>query len=188
MNTISTRTLHQSASKHWFIKMSLPLLLLTAMILAPYANASAISADSSRAQRDTANRIHAIQRDLTSIRQQALQANPELIAQSKKLEEKFQQKAEEIGYEPGEFITKAQEIQQQVQDQSLSEKERSELIKEFTVAKQKMTQQRRAIIADKELMAMQDQLQQDMVMAMQAHDPKTEKLIDELNRLIEAIQ
>ncbi|WP_064603334.1 hypothetical protein [Photobacterium sp. J15] len=188
MNNISTQTLHQSASKHWFIKMSLPLLFITAMVLAPFANASAISADASREQRDTVNRINAIQRDLTSIRQQTLQANPELITQSKELEAKFEQKAKEVGYEPDEFINKAQEIQELVKDSSLTEKERSELIKEFTAAKQKMAEQRQAIIADKELMTMQEQLQQDMMMAMQEQDPNTEKLVDELNRLIRTIQ
>lgn len=188
MHNISTRTQLLPATKNWFIKLSLPLLLLTAMVLAPYANASAVSADSNRAQRDTANRIHAIQRDLTSIRQQALQANPELMAQSKELEQKFQQKAEEVGYEPDKFIAKAKEIQEQVQSQTLSTEERGELIKEFAAAKKKMAEQRQAIIADKELMAMQGKLQQDTMVAMQAYDPNTKKLVEELNRLVETIQ
>lgn len=189
MHNISTQIQQFSVTtKNWFIKLSLPLLLLTAMVITPYSHASAVSADSSLAQRDTANRIHAIQRDLTSIRQQTLQANPELMAQSKQLEEKFQQKAEEVGYEPDKFITKAKEIQKQVQDKSLSTEERSELIKEFTDAKQELAEQRKAIIADKELMAMQDKLQQDTIMAMKAYDPNTEKLVEELNQLIKAIQ
>ena len=186
MHTINTRTNHLPATKSWFITLSMPLLFLTAMLLTSHANASAVSADSSQVQRDAANRIHAIQRDLTSIRQLTLQANPELMAQAKELEEKFQQKAEEVGYEPDEFIAKAKEIQEQVQDPSLTTEERRQLIKEFAAAKQKMARQREAIIADKELMAMQDKLQQETMMAMQAYDPNTEKLVEELNKLIEA--
>ncbi|MCW8327777.1 hypothetical protein MD588_03070 [Photobacterium sp. SDRW27] len=188
MHNINSQVKQQPSLKNWFIKMSLPLALLSMMLLGPQANASGIATDSIANQKETVNRINAIQRDLTSIRQQTLQANPELAEQSKELEAKFQQKAEEVGYDPETFITKAQEIQEQVKDTSLSEEQRSELIKEFAAAKQKMAEQRQAIISDKELMAMQEKLQQETMVAMKAHDPKTEKLVEELNTLVETIQ
>jgi len=37
-------------------------------------------------------------------------------------------------------------------------------------------------------MAMQDQLQKDMLVAMKAQDPKTEQLVEELSSLVKAIQ
>ncbi|MGF1760289.1 hypothetical protein L4D76_20650 [Photobacterium sagamiensis] len=188
MHKLNTLVKPSPSMKSWFVKMSLPLVFLSMILLAPQVNASGIAADSIVAQRDTVNRINSIQRDLTSIRQQTLQANPDLAEQSKQLESKFQQKADEIGYAPEEFIAKAQEIQEQVQDTSLSEEKRSELIKEFTAAKQTMAEQRQAIMADKDLMGMQEKLQQDTFAAMKAQDPKTEQLVDELNNLIETIQ
>ncbi|MGF1716628.1 hypothetical protein L4D08_17325 [Photobacterium chitinilyticum] len=188
MHNIETLMKQSPSMKSWFIKMSLPLVLLSMMLLAPQVNASNVTANSPSAQKETVNRINAIQRDLTSIRQQTLQENPELAEQAKQLEGEFKKKADEIGYEPEEFIAKAQEIQEQVKDASLSEEERSELITEFAAAKQKMAEQRQAIIADKELMAMQDQLQKDMLIAMKAQDPKTEQLVEELSSLVKAIQ
>jgi len=188
MHTLNTLVKHSPSMKSWFVKMSLPLVFLSMILLAPQVDASGIAADSTAVQQDTVNRINSIQRDLTSIRQQTLQANPELAEQSKQLESKFQQKADEIGYAPEEFIAKAQEIQKQVQDASLSEEKRSELIKEFASAKQTMAEQRQAIMADKELMGMQEKLQQDTFTAMKAQDPKTEQLVEELNNLVETIQ
>lgn len=188
MHNITTLKKQSPAMKSWFIKMSLPLVLLSMMLLAPQVNASNISADSLSTQKETVNRINAIQRDLTSIRQQTLQAKPELAQQAKELESEFQKKADEVGYEPEVFLAKAQEIQEQVKDTSISEEERSELIKEFAAAKQKMAEQRQAIIADKDLMAMQNKLQEDTLVAMKAQDPKTEQLVEELNTLVKAIQ
>ncbi len=92
MHNIETLMKQSPSMKSWFIKMSLPLVLLSMMLLAPQVNASNVTANSPSAQKETVNRINAIQRDLTSIRQQTLQENPQLAEQAKQLEGEFQKK------------------------------------------------------------------------------------------------
>ncbi|MEJ2763706.1 hypothetical protein VV869_06950 [Photobacterium sp. MCCC 1A19761] len=176
----------KSSAQRWFISLSLPLVLL-AMMLTPQANAS-LANKTATPPKETVERINAIQRDLTSIRQQAMQSNPELAAQAKQLEQAFEQKAKDIGYDPEAFVTQAQEIQTKIQTEQLSKEERSELIQSFIDAKNKMAEQRQQMISDKQLMGMQEKLQQETLIAMKDQDPNTEALVKELNTLVEQIQ
>ncbi|MGF1723722.1 hypothetical protein [Photobacterium nomapromontoriensis] len=179
-------------------KFSLPLLMAAVVTMAPHVQASnttttstpATSAASASitAHNQTAYRINAIQRDLTSIRQHALQTHPELVTQTKAFEAAYKKKATDVGYNPESFVNKAHELQSKVQDQALSEKERNALIKEFAAAKQELAKQRERILSDKQLIAMQTQLQNDTLAAMQAYDPKTETLITELAQLLKTKQ
>lgn len=176
----------KSSAQRWFISLSLPLVML-AMMLTPQANASMANQQATPAK-ETVERINAIQRDLTSIRQQAMHSNPDLAAQAKQLDQAFEKKAKEIGYDPEAFVTQAQEIQTKIQTEALSEEERSELIQTFIAAKKKMAEQRQQLTSDKQLMGMQEKLQQETLVAMKDQDPKTEALVKELRTLVEQIQ
>ena len=170
------------------VKYALPLLLMTLFAFSPITKASDVATDSVASQKEITYRINAIQRDLTSIRQQTLQANPALVEQAKAFEAAYQQKAEEIGYDPEEFITKAKAIQDQVRNVETSEEERENLIREFAAAKRQLAGQREQILADQSLMAMQEKLQADTFAAMKTLNPETQALIEELNKLLATIQ
>ncbi|PSW21328.1 hypothetical protein C9I98_05150 [Photobacterium sanctipauli] len=188
MQNTQARVAQPSSLAVKFAKYSLPLMLVAMFALAPKANASDAATETVANQQETTHRINSIQRDLTSIRQQTLQSNPDLVEQAKAFETAYQKKAEEIGYDPNAFITKAQEIQTKVRDEATSEEERSKLIQEFADAKKAMAMQRESILADEELMAMQEKLQKDTFAAMKEQNPDTEKLVTELNELLTSLQ
>ncbi|MDV5169045.1 hypothetical protein [Photobacterium rosenbergii] len=188
MQNSKTRTLQQSNSVFNLMKYALPLMLVTLFAFSPASKASDAATDTVANQKEVTHRINAIQRDLTSIRQQTLQANPELIEQAKAFEAAYKEKAKEIGYNPDEFVSQAQEIQDKVRNAETSEEEREALIKEFAAAKRQLAEQRESILADEKLMAMQEKLQADTFAAMKSTNPETETLIQELNSLLESLQ
>ncbi|AJR08937.1 hypothetical protein C9J03_06135 [Photobacterium gaetbulicola] len=187
MHNSKTRTQQQANTVLNLMKYALPLMLVTLFAFSPASKASDAATDTVANQKEVTHRINAIQRDLASIRQQTLQANPELIEQAKAFETAYQAKAKEIGYNPDEFINQAQEIQDKVRNAETSEEEREALIKEFAAAKRQLAEQRESLLADESLMAMQEKLQSDTYAAMKAFDPKTERLVDELNTLLESL-
>ncbi|MGF1681856.1 hypothetical protein [Photobacterium minamisatsumaniensis] len=188
MQNTKTRLAQSPNLARTFAKYSLPLMFLAMFSLAPKVNASDVATETVASQQEATQRINAIQRDLTSIRQQTMQSNPELVEQAKAFEQAYQKKADEIGYDPNTFIEKAQEIQVKVRDEATSEEERSALIKEFADAKKAMAMQRESILSDEELMGMQEKLQKDTFVAMKKNNADTETLIKELNTLIETLQ
>ncbi|GHA36175.1 hypothetical protein ACFFLZ_23075 [Photobacterium aphoticum] len=140
------------------------------------------------AKKATIHKINAIQRDLTSIRQQALKQHPELVKQAKALETTYKQKAEEIGYNPDAFVAKAEALQKELRKTNMPEEERNKLVKEFAAAKQQLAHQRQVLISDPTLVSLQKSLQQDTIAAMKASDPKTEALLTELQQLIDSVR
>ncbi|MCQ1058485.1 hypothetical protein ACQKPX_02555 [Photobacterium sp. DNB23_23_1] len=188
MQNSKTRTQQQPNSVLNIVKYALPLMLVTMFAFNPAAKASDAATDTIASQKEVTHRINAIQRDLTSIRQQTLQSNPELVEQAKAFEAAYQEKAEEVGYNPDEFISQAQDIQDKVRNAETSEEEREALIKEFAAAKRQLAEQRESILSDETLMAMQEKLQADTFAAMNTNNPETETLMKELNTLLESLQ
>lgn len=191
MQNSLTRTATFPALTRKAMKLSLPVMLAAFFTLTQPVQASETTdnvASQAAATKATTQRINAIQRDLTSIRQQALKANPELVEQAKAFESAYKEKAQEIGYNPEEFIAQAQELQVKIRDEGLSEQERSDLLHEFAKAKQTLAKQRQTLLEDESLMALQNELQNNTLTAMKNHNPKTEELVSELNQLIESLQ
>ncbi|WP_053062387.1 hypothetical protein [Photobacterium aquae] len=189
-NSLHNRTSRLSAlpsMAQQFMKYSLPLMLAALFAIAPQVRASDAATDTVANQKETIYRINTLQRDLSSIRQQTLKAHPELTAQAKAFELAYHQKAEQVGYNPDEFIAKAKELQTALRNDKLSEEERSSMIRDFAAAKQAMADKREAIIADKALTEMQDKLMADTYAAMKEFDPKTESLTKELNELLHTL-
>lgn len=191
MQNSLTRTATFPALTRKAMKLSLPVMLAALFTLTQPVQASETTdnvASQAAATKATTQRINAIQRDLTSIRQQALKANPELVEQAKAFESAYKKKAQEIGYNPEEFIAQAQELQVKIRDEGLSEQERSDLLHDFAKAKQTLAKQRQTLLEDESLMALQNELQNNTLTAMKNHNPKTEELVSELNQLIESLQ
>ncbi|MBV1843595.1 hypothetical protein [Photobacterium ganghwense] len=191
MQNSLTRTATFPALTRKAMKLSLPVMLAALFTLTQPVQASETTdnvASQAAATKATTQRINAIQRDLTSIRQQALKANPELVEQAKAFESAYKEKAQEIGYNPEEFIAQAQELQVKIRDEGLSEQERSDLLHDFAKAKQTLAKQRQTLLEDESLMALQNELQNNTLTAMKNHNPKTEELVSELNQLIESLQ
>ncbi|PSU34313.1 hypothetical protein [Photobacterium lutimaris] len=188
MQNSKTYTQQQPNSVLNLLKYALPLMLVTMFAFSPASKASDVATDTVANQKEATYRINAIQRDLTSIRQQTLQSNPGLVEQAKAFEAAYQEKAKEVGYNPDEFISQAQEIQNKVRNAETSEEEREALIKEFAAAKRQLAEQRESILSDATLMAMQEKLQADTFAAMKTSNPETENLMKELNTLLESLQ
>ncbi|MGF1687032.1 hypothetical protein L4C36_10090 [Photobacterium japonica] len=181
-------------------KYSLPILFAGALGAALPANANNTTAETvtpaptatelaqAQAKKAAVHKINAIQRDLTSIRQQALKSHPELVKQAKALETTYKQKAEDIGYNPDAFVAKAETLQEQLRATNMPEEERNALVKEFAAAKQQLAKQRQTLITDPTLVTLQQNLQHDTLAAMKASDPKTDELLNELKHLLETVQ
>lgn len=152
--------------------------------LAKEATTVKASAQISAEQQNIANRIGAIQQELANIRKQTLQAQPELVKKLKAYETAFNDKVKALGYQPEKLIKRAQEIQLEARKDGLSNAKRTELIKEFAGIRSTLAKQQQTILSDPTISKQDKKVQQDVLSAMKKQNPKSEKLLTELNNLI----
>ncbi|OAN17703.1 hypothetical protein A3K86_01935 [Photobacterium jeanii] len=180
--TVPTDSLRQ------FFKPLFAALTIAAFSIITTVHASPVSADSLIEQQRAANKVGEIQQELAAIKREALQANPELQKQQLEFERAFENKANQLGYDPDAFLVRAKEIQSEIRSADIKQEKQQALIKEFNDAKAELAEQRHAIMSDPELNKMESSLRLATINAMTKQDPKTKALFDDLDRLIQQMR
>ncbi|MGF1692901.1 hypothetical protein [Photobacterium kagoshimensis] len=171
-----------------FVKSISAALLIAASAISLHATASPVAADSYSEQQRIANKVGVIQQELAAIKQETLQANPDLRQQQLDFEKAFEAKAEKVGYDPDSFMAKAKEIQDELRSAETTQEQQAKLIKEFNHAKTVLAKQRETIMSDAALMDQEEDLRKATYTAMTKHDPKTKALFGSLDQLIKQMQ
>lgn len=171
-----------------FAKSIGAVLLIAASMLSFTATASPVAADSYSEQQRIANQVGVIQQELAAIKQETLQANPDLRQQQLDFEKAFETKADQVGYDPDAFMAKAKEIQDELRSSETTQEQQAELIEEFGHAKSVLAKQREAIMSDTALMDQEEELRKATYTAMTKQDPKTKDLFGDLDQLLKKMQ
>ncbi|HIF9179986.1 TPA: hypothetical protein ACX6QL_003934 [Photobacterium damselae] len=182
-----TNMTKQPGIKSKLVKLAAPIALACAFSVsaAPAATNSAPEKPQISAQvQQAAQRVGQIQQELATIRNKTLKANPKLVKDIKAYETAFDNKAKALGYHPDQELKRLREIQTKARDQKTTDAQRKDLAKEFASIQQKLIKQRQTIMSDPAISKMEQQLEKNTITAMKKQDPKTDKLLKELDSLM----
>ncbi|EPT9249672.1 hypothetical protein ACVTNF_001839 [Photobacterium damselae] len=182
-----TNMTKQPGIKSKLVKLAAPIALACAFSVsaAPAATNSAPAKPQVSAQvQQAAQRVGQIQQELATIRNKTLKANPKLVKDIKTYETAFDNKAKALGYHPDQELKRLREIQTKARDQKTTDAQRKDLAKEFASIQKKLIKQRQTIMSDPAISKMEQQLEKNTITAMKKQDPKTDKLLKELDSLM----
>ncbi|BBC41897.1 hypothetical protein FA893_13975 [Photobacterium damselae subsp. piscicida] len=184
-----TNMTKQLGIKSKLVKLAAPIALACAFSVsaAPAATNSAPAKPQVSAQvQQAAQRVGQIQQEqeLATIRNKTLKANPKLVKDIKAYETAFNNKAKALGYHPDQELKRLREIQTKARDQKTTDAQRKDLAKEFASIQKKLIKQRQTIMSDPAISKMEQQLEKNTITAMKKQDPKTDKLLKELDSLM----
>lgn len=132
--------------------------------------------------------LQQIQQRLAEVQQQALEDNPGLEAQRDELEELVIRKMEEAGYDPDSSMETLENVQGQIQDESLSDEERQQMLQEAQQAQQDLQEAQQVAMQDDEVVEAQQAFQDDLMNAMRDIEPDTDEMIEDFQRIQEEMQ
>ncbi|QIT57176.1 hypothetical protein HC341_07840 [Aquisalimonas sp. 2447] len=132
--------------------------------------------------------LQQIQQRLAEVQQQALEDNPGLEAQRDELEDLVVRKMEEAGYDPDSSMETLENVQGQIQDESLSDEERQQMLQEAQQAQQDLQEAQQVAMQDDEVVEAQQAFQDDLMDAMRDIEPDTDEMIEDFQRIQEEMQ
>lgn len=132
--------------------------------------------------------LQQIQQRLAEVQQAALENNPGLQQQREELEDLVIRKMEEAGYDPDSSMETLESVQAGMQDESLSDQERQQMLQEAQQAQQDLQEAQQVAMQDDEVVEAQQAFQNDLMEAMRAEDPETDELIEEFQQIQQEMQ
>ncbi|WP_290651549.1 hypothetical protein [Aquisalimonas sp.] len=132
--------------------------------------------------------LQQIQQRLAEAQEQALEANPGLQAQREELEELVIRKMEEAGYDPDASMDTLESVQGRMQDESLSDEERQQMLQDAQEAQQDLQEAQQVAMQDEEVRQAQQAFQDDLMDAMREEEPETDELIEDFQRIQQEMQ
>lgn len=132
--------------------------------------------------------LQQIQQRLAEVQQEALEENAGLQAQREELEELVISKMEEAGYDPDASMETLENVQGQIQDESLSDEERQQMLQDAQQAQQDLQEAQQAAMQDDEVIEAQQAFQDDLMEAMREIEPDTDEMIEDFQRLQQEMQ
>lgn len=133
-------------------------------------------------------KMRTVGQQLDKIRQEALEAKPELQDQQGEYQSLLFETMKEQGNDPAPALTRMREIEGQMQDQELAEEKRKQLIMEYRQKDAGLQQASRKAMQDEEVREAAQELSQATVAAMREHNPKTGELLQEMKQLRQEIR
>lgn len=122
-----------------------------------------------------------LQREITEIRDGALQANPELQKSQKALQESVLANVAEQGLNPEEDIERLQTIAEKIRAPEVTDKEQQKLAREYQQLRMQLMQARRTALQDPEIQKQREAFSKDLRAAMESQNPNVEDLIAQFN-------
>ncbi|SEO43376.1 hypothetical protein [Aquisalimonas asiatica] len=132
--------------------------------------------------------LQQIQQRLAEVQEAALENNPGLEQQRDELEELVIRKMEEAGYDPDASMQTLESVQADMQDESLSDEERQQMLQEAQEAQQDLQEAQQVAMQDDEVVEAQQAFQDDLMEAMREEDPETDELIEEFQQIQQDMQ
>ncbi|MFN4263313.1 MAG: hypothetical protein ACK4IT_06830 [Thioalkalivibrionaceae bacterium] len=129
--------------------------------------------------------IEQLQQRIDRVQSQAVERNPQLVESARAIEETMIAKMESAGHRPQDDLATLERAEQRLQDPSLSDAQRREIVAsaEVTQAQRNLQAAMSAISADPELATMQDRFEADLLEKMKAIDPEIEQAYERGVRL-----
>lgn len=132
--------------------------------------------------------LQQIQQRLAEVQEAALENNPGLQQQREELEDLVIRKMEEAGYDPDASMETLEAVQADMQDESLSDEERQQMLQEAQEAQQDLQEAQQVAMQDDEVVEAQQAFQDDLMEAMREEDPETDELIEEFQEIQQEMQ
>ena len=147
--------------------------------------APAQNTDGSSAQRQE---LQSLQESLASIREEAINENPDLGDRQQSLEDRMMSRMRDEGVNPREDVKRLQDIARQLRGGDVAEEERAGLMEEYQSTRQSLLEARRTAMQDNGIQEDQAQLQDDIVSAMSAIDDEVPDMIERFQSLRSEVQ
>ena len=126
-----------------------------------------------------------LQQRLQKAQQQAMENDPALQEKTDAMEDMVTEKMREAGYDPGAIMESLLAAQGQLQDESLSDAQRREVLesREVREAQQQLQEAQQAVMQDPEVAEAQRSLEADMMDAMRKEEPETDRMIERMREI-----
>ncbi|MCA1788957.1 MAG: hypothetical protein LC667_03585 [Thioalkalivibrio sp.] len=126
-----------------------------------------------------------LQEHLQRVQQRAMENNPALQEQADAMEDLVTEKMRKAGYDPGAIMETLLAAQGQVQDESLSDAQRREILEsqEVREAQQQLQEAQQVVMQDPDVVEAQRSFEEDMMEAMRREEPETDRMIERLQEI-----
>jgi len=129
-----------------------------------------------------------IQRKISQIQEKTVAENPELTQRSASLDEQTMAAMKAQGYDPEAIMEKMKELQVEFRKPDTTPERKEELQQAFQSKRAELQKAQQSVAGDQELEQARNQLQQEMMAAMEKTDPQLPKLLEQLNQLRNQMQ
>jgi len=159
--------------------------LSTAMIMS-WAGAASAQAQSGDLQA-TQQALQSLQQSLSTIREQTMEANPELKQREESLQDQMMSRMRDEGVLPRKRIRRLQDMAQQMRSGEVPENEQAAMMESYQSLRQELLDARRVAMQDERIKTAQLQLQDDMVSAMTEQNAEVPSMIDRFEAMREEL-
>lgn len=128
-------------------------------------------------------RFQSLQEELSEIQQQAMEENKELEQEQQDLQAMIRQNMESNMADENVDVQRLQELQTKLQDKELEEAQKASLEQEYKKQINAYQRARAKTARDKDVQQEQEAFRDSMLSAMNEVDPKTDKIIQELQMI-----
>ncbi|MGY3572434.1 hypothetical protein [Vibrio paucivorans] len=132
-------------------------------------------------------RVSELQIQLSHIKKQAFEQNPQLVQETDEANKKLDIVAKEIGYDPQGFEQELSNARNELADENITEEKRQEIYRDLQQEQIEQTEKRAEFLQTPEVLQTQQDLQFKVFEEMKKIEPKTEELIQELQMLLNSM-
>jgi len=129
-------------------------------------------------------RIHEIQLQLGSIQRDTLDNEPALLEEIEALEGQAIARMEEEGHDPRGILERLEGLQEEFQAAEDSEQQQA-VANEFQEEQMRLQEAQQVLAMDEDFLSAQEEVEENVLLAMQERHPETQELLDELNSIQE---
>lgn len=151
--------------------------------------------DAAEAQRESGGamvdarlRMQQLQEELGAIRDETLEANPELAERQATLRDRIMARMDAEGVDPEADMNRLREIAEAVRGGSLEASEEAALTEEYRETRAELMEARQSVLGEPAIQTESEALRQDLVEAMQARNPDTQALMNELGQTRQSLR
>ncbi len=138
---------------------------------------------SAMAQQQGQEEIQQLQQRLIQIQQQAVENNPELQDQAEELESMVRSTMEDAGFDPDGAIARLEQIQAEFEAEGTTDDQRQAMMEEAQEIQMDLQQGQQMALQDEQVIAAQQNFEDNLMDAMRAEDPDTDELLARFDEL-----
>lgn len=173
---------HDSARQRLSVWLWVLLVTLGAVVCGTGAYAAG-DQEQFQAMMQAQQRLRQVERQLTKIQKEAVNAHPELQKKQDDFRSLLMTTMRSKGYTPEKDMKRLNELRKKLNDRSLNVDDRDKLIAEFQEKSSRLQKAQHDAFGEKKVKQAQQDLQAAVVAAMKKTDPNTTKLLKEMDDL-----